>query len=86
MTLGHETMVTSDAQVEKGREPLDLTEWKRNASGNSRRPSWSLGLQRLHLKYYIKRALKHLLNLKPSTAILGSSHTIVHVILWLTDA
>ncbi len=39
-----------------------------------------------HLKYYMKRALKRLLNLKPSTAILGSSHTIVHVILWLTDA
>ncbi len=38
-----------------------------------------------HLKYYMKRALKRLLNLKPSTAILGSSHTIVHVILWLTD-
>ena len=44
MTLGHETMVTSSAQVEKGSEPLDLAEW-RNASGNSRRPSWSLGLQ-----------------------------------------
>ncbi len=34
----------------------------------------------------MKRALKRLLNLKPTTAILGSSHTIVHVILWLTDA
>ncbi len=54
-------------------------------SGDSRRPSWSLGLLRLHLKYYNERALKCLLNLKPSTAILGSSHTIVHVILWLTD-
>ncbi len=51
MTLGHKTMVTSSAQVEKGSEPLDLTEW-RNASGNSRRPSWSLGLQQLCLKYY----------------------------------
>ncbi len=55
-------------------------------SGDSRRPSWSLGLQQLHLKYYTERALKHLLNLKPDTAILGSSHTIVHVILLLTDA
>jgi len=54
-------------------------------SGNSRRPSWSLGLQRLHLKYYNERALKRLLNLKPSIAILGSSHTIVHVISSLTD-
>ncbi len=45
-----------------------------------------LGLQRLHLKYYSKRALKRLWNLKPTTAILGSSHTIVHVILGLTDA
>ncbi len=44
-----------------------------------------LGLQRLHLKYYNERALKHLLNLKPSIAILGLSHTIVHVILVLTD-
>ncbi len=33
----------------------------------------------------MKRALKHLLNLKPTTAILGSSHSIVHVILSLTD-
>ncbi len=54
-------------------------------SGDSRRPSWSLGLHRLCLKYYNERALKCLLNLKPSTAILGSSHTIVHVILVLTD-
>ncbi len=45
-----------------------------------------LGLQRLHLKYYNERALKHLLNLKPSIAILGLSHTIIHVILMLTDA
>jgi len=45
-----------------------------------------LGLQRLHLKYYNERALKCLLNLKPSTAILGLSHAIVHVILVLTDA
>ena len=54
-------------------------------SGDSRRPSWSLGLRQLHLKYYMKRALKCLSNLKPDTAILGSSHTIVHVILRLTD-
>ncbi len=33
-----------------------------------------LGLRQLHLKYYSERALKRLLNLKPSTAILGSSH------------
>ncbi len=45
-----------------------------------------LGLRRLHLKYYSERALKHLLNLKPSITILGSSHTIVYVILVLTDA
>ncbi len=44
-----------------------------------------LGLQRLHLKYYNERALKRLLNLKLSITILGSSHTIVHVILVLTD-
>jgi len=53
--------------------------------GDSRRPSWSLGLQQLHLKYYNERALKRLLNLKPSIAILGSSHPIVHVISVLTD-
>ena len=34
-----------------------------------------LGLRQLHLKYYNERALKRLLNLKPSIAILGSSHT-----------
>ncbi len=45
-----------------------------------------LGLQRLHLKYYTKRALKRLLNMKPTTAILGSSHPIIHVILSLTDS
>jgi len=33
-------MVTSCTQVEKGREPLDLVKWERNASGDSRRPSW----------------------------------------------
>jgi len=55
-------------------------------SGDSRRPSWSLGLQRLHLKYYNERALKRLFNLKPSITILGSSHIIVHVILVLTDS
>ena len=33
----------------------------------------------------MKRALKRLSNLKPTTAILGSSHPIVHVILSLTD-
>ncbi len=44
-----------------------------------------LGLQWLHLKYYNERALKHLLNLKLSITILGLSHTIVHVILVLTD-
>jgi len=54
-------------------------------SGDSRRPSWSLGLLQLHFKYYKERALKRLLNLKPSIAILGSSHTIIHVILGLTD-
>ncbi len=45
-----------------------------------------LGLQQQHLKCYKKRALKRLLNRNPITAILGSSHTIVHVILGLTDA
>ena len=54
-------------------------------SGDSRRPSWSLGLPQLHLKYYTERALKRLLNLRPTTAILGLSHPIVHVILSLTD-
>jgi len=44
-----------------------------------------LVFQRLRLKYYNERALKRLLNLKLSIAILGSSHTIVHVILVLTD-
>ena len=44
-----------------------------------------LGLRRLHLKYYNERALKRLLNLKLSIAILGLSYTIVHVILSLTD-
>jgi len=76
----------SRVQAEKGRKPLVLVEWRRNTSGDSRRPSWSLGLRQLHLKYYMKRALKRLLNLKPSTAILGLSHTILHVILVLTDA
>jgi len=40
-----------------------------------------LGLQLLHLKYYNERALKRLFNLKPTTWILVSSHSIVHVIL-----
>jgi len=40
-----------------------------------------LGLQLLHLKYYSKRALKHLPNLNPNTHILVSSYHIVHVIL-----
>ncbi len=44
-----------------------------------------LGLLQRHLKYYKMRALKRLLNQNPTTAILGSSHTIVHVILMLTD-
>jgi len=44
-----------------------------------------LGLLRLHLKYYNKRALKRLSNPNPSTTILGSSHIIVHVISKLTD-
>ncbi len=44
-----------------------------------------LGLLQRHLKYYKMRALKRLLNQNPTTAILGSSHTIVHVILVLTD-
>ncbi len=65
-------------------KPLCLAR-EEKMSGDSRRPSWGLGLLQLHLKYYNKRALKCLLNLKPSTAILGSSHTIVHVILGLTD-
>jgi len=86
MTLGHKTMVAWMIWIEKGIEPLVLVEWKRNAGGDSRRPSWSLGLRRLHLKYYMERALKRLLNLKPSTTLLGPSHIIVHVILWLTDA
>ncbi len=42
-----------------------------------------LGLHRLHFKYYNERALKRLLNLKPTTRILVSSHHIVHVILGL---
>ena len=33
--------------------------------GDSRRPSWSLGLLRLHLKYYTERALKRLMNPEP---------------------
>ncbi len=44
-----------------------------------------LGLQQRRLKYYNKRALKRLLNQNPNTTILGSSHTILHVILMLTD-
>ncbi len=39
-TLGHETMVASCIQVEKGREPLDLAEIEEESSGDSRRPSW----------------------------------------------
>ena len=74
MTLGHETMVDFDSsQRERGAEPLDLA-IEEEDGGDSRRPSWSLGLQQRHLKYYKKRALKRLLNLKPSIAILGSSH------------
>ena len=44
-----------------------------------------LGLLQRHLKYYKLRALKRLLNQNLTTAILGSSHIIVHVILMLTD-
>ncbi len=42
-----------------------------------------LGLQQLQFKYTNERALKRLLNPNPTTAILVSSHTIVHVILGL---
>ncbi len=86
-------MVGSSVQVEKGSRALISHRVEGKTSGDSRRPSWSLGLLRLHLKYYIERALKRLLNLKPSTTILGlshpilgSSHPILHVILELTDA
>ncbi len=58
---------------ERDGKPLDLAVEEED-SGDSRRPSWSLGLRQRHLKYYKERALKRLLNLKPSTAILGSSH------------
>src|SRR6266702_2290318 len=83
--LDTRSLSIGDSQVEKGIEPLCLAR-EEKMGGDSRRPSWSLGLQQQHLKYYKKRALKRLLNLKPSIAILGSSHTIIHVILWLTDA
>ncbi len=88
MTLGHEVQ-TMDGTREREKVPAS----RKRSGGDSRRPSWSLGLQQLHLKYYTERALKRLLNPKPSTTILGSSHTIlgsshaiVHVILGLTDA
>ena len=85
-------MVASCTQVEKGREPLDLAEQKRNQVVIQEDQAGELGLLQLHLKYYNERALKRLLNLKPSiailglshdptTAILGLSHSIVHVIL-----
>ena len=83
MTLGHEVRVI-DGTRERERERVPAS--RRRSGGDSRRPSWSLGLRRTHLKYYKKRALKRLLNLKPTIAILGSSHIIVHVILGLTDA
>ncbi len=86
MTLGHETMITSmNTRIERERALRSRSE-ERKTSDDSRRPRWGLGLLWLHLKYYNERALKCLLNLKPSTAILGSSHTIIHVILQLTDA
>jgi len=74
----------NEIQVEKRECPSGSR--RREDGGDSRRPSWSLGLRQLHLKYYNERALKRLLNPKPSIAILGSSHTIVHVIPGLTDA
>ncbi len=58
---------------------------EKKASDDSRRPSWRARSSAPYPKYYNERALKRLLNLKPSTAILGSSHIIVHVILGLTD-
>ncbi len=77
-------MVTSWVQVEEGREPLYLAEYERNQVVIQEDQAGELGLRQLHLKYYNERALKHLLNLNPSTAILVSSHTILHVILgWL---
>ena len=45
--------------------------------GDSRRPRWGLGLQQLHLKYYMKRALKRLSNLKPSTAICNATAGVI---------
>ncbi len=71
MTLGHETMVDF---LDVERDGALRSRREERKDGDSRRPSWSLGLQQRHLKYYTERALKRLLNLKPSTAILGSSH------------
>jgi len=85
MTLGRRIMVCLTMQTEKGREPLDLTSRRGMIVAIQEDQAGELGLYRLHLKYYNKRALKRLLNLKPSIAILGSSHIIVHVILVLTD-
>ncbi len=74
-------MVAScDTRGEREREPLDLAE-KRIGVAIQEDQAGELGLQRLHFKYYMKRALKRLLNLKPTTQILVSSHCIVHVIL-----
>ncbi len=53
------------AQAEKGIEPLDLAEVERKTSGDSRRPSWRAWSLRLQLKYYMKRALKRLMNPEP---------------------
>ncbi len=50
------------AQVEKGREPLDLTEQEGRLVAIQEDQAGVLGLQQLHLKYYKRRALKRLMN------------------------
>ncbi len=86
ITRSDDTWIRDNGRLGRERErALRSRTIEEKMSGDSRRPSWSLGLLRLCLKYYTERALKHLLNMKPTTAILGLSHLIVHVILLLTD-
>jgi len=59
MTLGREVM------VDRGMRPLVARDVKRRLVAIQEDQAKELGLQRLHLKYYKKRALKRLLNRKP---------------------
>ncbi len=64
MTLGHETMVVRKLYRERERA-LRSRRVKSRQVAIQEDQAGVLGLQRLHLKYYMKRALKRLMNPEP---------------------